>query len=95
MPINLPGQGWFAVVSDDAGEAPQSQPATLAYALSVWLGRSAVSGPPYPVVAILPLIALFTTLSGKPPVEPRHPSHQRPATGRGRGLQRRPAQRHG
>jgi hypothetical protein len=66
MPINLPGQGSFAVVTDAAGEATESPPATQANARSVSLGRAAVSGLRQPIVAILLLIALFTTISGKP-----------------------------
>jgi hypothetical protein len=64
--INLPGEGSFAVVTDAAGEAAENPPAAQANTRSVSLGRTAVSGLRQPIVAILLLIALFTTVSGKP-----------------------------
>ena len=66
MPIKRPGEGRFAVVTDAAGEAAENPPAAQANASSVSLGRAAVSGLRQPIVAILLLIALFTTVSGKP-----------------------------
>jgi hypothetical protein len=66
VPINLPGQGSFALVTDAAGEVAESPPATQTSARSVSLGRAAASGLRQPTVAILLLIALFTTVSGKP-----------------------------
>ena len=66
MPISLPGKGRFTVVTDAAGEAAENPPAMQTSARSVSLGRAALSGLRQPIVAILLLIALFTTVAGKP-----------------------------
>jgi hypothetical protein len=66
MPISRSGEGKFTVVTDAAGEAAENPPATQTSARSVSLGRATVSGLRQPIVAILLLIALFTTVAGKP-----------------------------
>jgi hypothetical protein len=66
MPINLPGEGRFAAVTDAAGEAAENPPATQTSARSVSLGRAAVSSLRQPIVATLLLIAISTTVAGKP-----------------------------
>jgi hypothetical protein len=53
-------------VTDAAGEAAENPPATQTSAPQVSFGRAAVSGLRQPIVAILLLIALFTTVAGKP-----------------------------
>jgi hypothetical protein len=66
MPIGPSGDGRFTVVTDAAGEAAENPPATQTSAPPVSFGRAAVSGLRQPIVAILLLIALFTTVAGKP-----------------------------
>jgi hypothetical protein len=66
VPISLSGEGRFTAVTDAAGEAAENPSATQASARSVSVGRAAVSGLRQPIVAILLLIALFTTIAGKP-----------------------------
>jgi len=66
MPISLSGEGRFTVVTHAAGEAAENPPATQTSAPPVSFGRAAVSGLRQPIVAILLLIALFTTVAGKP-----------------------------
>ena len=53
-------------MTDAAGEADQTPIAAQADASTPSFGRAAVSGLRQPIVAILLLIALFTTVSGKP-----------------------------
>jgi hypothetical protein len=53
-------------VTDAAGEAAENPPATQTSARSVSFGRAAASSLRQPIVAILLLMALFTTVAGKP-----------------------------
>lgn len=50
----------------DAGEVAENPPGAQASAPSPSPGRAAIAGPRQPIVAILLLIALFTSVSGKP-----------------------------
>jgi hypothetical protein len=63
--VNLSDEGSFCVVTD-AGEAADDPPVAHASTASPSLGRAAMAGLRQSVVAVLQLIALFTSISGKP-----------------------------
>jgi hypothetical protein len=62
---NLSDEGRFCVVSD-AAQGAENPPAGPASTASPSLRRAAMAGLRQPIVAILLLIALFTSVSGKP-----------------------------
>lgn len=63
--VNLSDEGSFCVVTD-AGEAADDSPVAHASTASPSPGRAAMAGLRQSVVAVLLLIALFTSISGKP-----------------------------
>jgi hypothetical protein len=63
--VNLSDEGSFWIVTD-AGEAAESPSVAQASTATPSLGRAAMAGLRQPIVAILLLIALFTSVSGKP-----------------------------
>jgi len=65
LPVNTSGEGKFSVVTD-VGEAADNPSVAQPSAAPPSLGQAAAAGLRQPIVAILLLIALFTTVSGKP-----------------------------
>jgi len=104
--VNLSDEGKFCVVTD-AGEAAENPPVAQASSASPSPGRAAMAGLRQPMVAILLLIALFTSVSGKPlddflvlavatllTSDAARSRPQAPAAAPGHGLPRAPDYRH-